>query len=65
MGNVRSRRERVEFPPLWVGLSSDSLSRAVSRTRAATPPALRGLRDRIEALEGTLEIESSPDAGTR
>jgi signal transduction histidine kinase len=32
---------------------------------AASGTGLRGLRDRIEALEGTLEIESAPDAGTR
>jgi signal transduction histidine kinase len=31
----------------------------------AAGSGLRGLRDRIEALEGTLEVESSPGAGTR
>jgi hypothetical protein len=46
------------------GLSRGSRD-GVGGARASTGSGLSGLHDRIEALDGTLALESSPGSGTR
>ena len=66
-----SSTPRADSAAVRVGCASTAESRSRSRTTASaapTPiaaPGLRGLRDRVETLDGELWVESAPGQGTR